>query len=313
MLRRGLCICFALLVMLIPLTAAGEGHVYAVSETTPFSEDATVLTVWAAPLHKADCTLITLGELSILVDSGTPQDVPAVRAMLRAAGVDHIDIFFNSHPHIDHLGGFIILAEEGFPFGEFITVFPEEESGIASQQISAMRTAKERNIPVVTMKSGDSIPFGDAELTVYRVPDDRITNRMSTNDLSAMLMVRYGDCSILLTGDVELPAQAVLAETCHLKADILKYPHHGLAVMNDDFLREINPGYVFITCNSIRSLFGQKMLRDNGYHRVSFTTWGMISMRTDGTKWIVSQDVDPDLSWYCSWFLNVNQWIQPIS
>ena len=312
MIRKELCVFLSVLLLLMPLCASGESRVYAASDTDPFGENTPVLTVQVAPLHGADCMLITLGEHTMMVDSGTSQDVPQIREMLREAGVDHVDIFFNSHPHSDHVGGFITLAEEGFPFGELITVFPEEYSGNFTQQEAALQIAREHQIPVTRVKTGDTIPFSDAEITVYRMPDDRITDRTSVNDQSAMLMIRYGGCSILLTGDVELPAQAVLAEVYDLKADICKYPHHGLGIMDESFLKEIDPEYVFIPSGSIRSLFGQQMLRENGYHRVSIATWGVITMQTDGTKWIVSQSLDPDLSGYIIWFLNINEWIQPV-
>ena len=38
----------------------------------------------------------------------------------------------------------------------------------------------------------------------------------------------------------------------------------------------------------------QAYLIHNGYTRMSFATWGMITMQTDGKKWIVSQDILPD-------------------
>ena len=312
MIRKQISILLSMFLLMIPLYALGETRVFAASDTDPFSTDAALLKVFVAPLHSADCMLVVIGDHSMLVDSGTSQSVPLIHEVLKEAGVDHVDIFFNSHPHSDHIGGFITMVEEGFPFGEFLTVFPENYEGTASRQKAAVRTAKAHDIPVAQIKSGEHIPFGDAEITVYRIPDEYITDQTSMNDQSAMLMIRYGDSSILLTADVELPAQAALAELYDLKADICKYPHHGLGIMDDRFLQRTDPEYVFIPSGSIRSLFGQQMLRENGYNRVSFATWGVISMQTDGTKWIVSQALNPDLSCYISWFLNINKWIQPI-
>ena len=312
MIRKGLRILLSALLLLMPLSARWEGRVYAAKDTEPFSDDAAVLTIRVAPLHGADCMLITLGERTMLVDSGTGQDVPAIREMLTEAGVDSIDFFFSSHPHSDHIGGFIVLADDGFPFGEFMTVFPEDYSEQFTLQGAAVRAAKANDIPVTVVETGSVIPFGDAEITVYRMPDDRITDRTSVNNQSAMLMIRYGGCSILLTGDVELPAQAILAEMYDLKADICKYPHHGLGIMDPDFLAKIDPEYVFIPSGSILSLFGQQMLWENGYHRVSFASWGVITMRTDGEKWIVSQDLNPDLACYISIFLRLSEWIEPV-
>ena len=39
----------------------------------------------------------------------------------------------------------------------------------------------------------------------------------------------------------------------------------------------------------------QAYLIHNGYTRMSFATWGMLTMQTDGKKWIVRQDIFPEM------------------
>ena len=39
----------------------------------------------------------------------------------------------------------------------------------------------------------------------------------------------------------------------------------------------------------------QALLIHNGYTRMSFATGGLITLQTDGTKWIVRQDIRPDM------------------
>ena len=70
------------------------------------------------------------------------------------------------------------------------------------------------------------------------------------NDQSALTMVRYGERSMLFTADVEKPGQrALLADTdaAALRADILKYPHHGKQTLEDAFLSGGEPELVVIT------------------------------------------------------------------
>ena len=79
-----------------------------------------------------------------------------------------------------------------------------------------------------------------------------------------------------------------------LKADILKYPHHGMSKMAADFYREVDPEYTFFTHGAGNTKEAQALLIHNGYTRMSFATWGMITMQTDGKKWIVSQEILPE-------------------
>ena len=109
-------------------------------------------------------------------------------------------------------------------------------------------------------------------------------------------MVRWGDCSVLLTADIEpsTNSQILLARLYDLKADILKYPHHGMSKMAADFYREVDPEYTFFTHGAGNTKEAQALLIHNGYTRMSFATWGMITMQTDGKKWIVSQEILPE-------------------
>ncbi len=308
--RRLLSMAAALLMLLMPLCALGEGRVYYASETEPFDEGAELLTVRVAPLEGGDCMLLTLGDRSMIVDWGKVQHTSAIRALLAEAGLDHVDVFFNSHPHCDHIDGFIRMVGEGFPVGEFITFFPLTYKGGSVSQKGAVRAAEKAGIPIVEMNTGDRVPFGDAELTAYRVPDDRITKQMTCNDLSAMLMIRYGECSILLTGDCDIRAQQVLEELYDLDADILKFPHHGMGTVHIGFLPEVDPEFAFITHGSINTKKAQNTLRKYGCTRFSFATWGVITMQTDGKKWIVSQEYDPAKDKFITKYLREHKWIR---
>jgi hypothetical protein len=51
-----------------------------------------------------------------------------------------------------------------------------------------------------------------------------------------------------------------------------------------------------------------KQLKRRDVRRVSFSPWGMITMQTDGTKWIVSQDVDPEMNDFIERFKYNHPW-----
>ena len=295
--KRLLCL---LLLLMLPVSALAEGiqKVFYEDETEPFPENAELLTLRVCPLLGADSMLLTLGEHSMLVDTGRKLQAETVLGVLNEAGLTSVEYVFSTHPHQDHLGGMIPMLEAGLGVGTFFTVFPHnyvEFIGQYEVQPETIKMLEARGIPVVDLKPDDTIPFGDAEITVLRIPDSSIeTSERTCNDMSAMLMVKFGDCSVLLTADVERMDEIELAELYDLKADILKYPHHGMSVIEPVFLDEIQPEFVFFTHGAGDTHRAQVQIYNAGYERMYFATWGTITMRTDGTKWIVKQDLLPE-------------------
>ena len=304
-------LCLLLALLLLPLRATGEQKVFFPGETEPFPEGAELLTIRVGGFAGGDCMLLTMGEHSMFVDLGTDTCLPKIQELTAAAGIDRVEYFFNSHPHCDHIGGLIPLLESGFPVGAVMTFFDHHYLDESVLQIRALNCAKEHGVPILDMKTEDQIPFGAAELTAYRVPDNLIRQAMRTNDLSAMLLVRYGDCTALLTGDVEYRSQLVLPQVYRLKADILKIPHHGATEMKRPFLLAVDPEYVFVTHNSGETVRVQQQLKDYGLHRMNFAAWGIITMQTDGHKWIVSQEPYEYMTKNIKAHLKSNSWIDP--
>ena len=292
--------------LLLPLAAPAEEkaqRVYLEGETEPFPEDAELMTLRVCPLLGADCMLLTLGDHSMLIDTGQKGDIAELNAMLEAAGLTEVEYIFNTHPHNDHAGGVRPLIAEGFGIGAFITFFSHDYGDPGGQsviQIPTIKAVEDAGIPILDLKSEDTVPFGDALLTAYRIADDRYVSNSDCNNRSAMLLIRYGECTMLLGADVENEVQPKLAEMYDLKADILKFPHHGTVEANLTFLKAVDPEYVVFTHGTKNTLDAQKQLVRFGYHRMTFATWGMITIQTDGEKWIVKQDIKPELQEYAS-------------
>lgn len=310
--KRIACTLLALLLVL-PAAALGENRVFRTGETEPFEEGAEILTVRFAPLTGGDCILVTIGDQSMFVDVGTDKNLKDLKEILALAGLEKVDYLYNTHPHCDHIGGFMPLAKSGFPIGALITFFDHEYHGPSIMQRRAMITAEECGVPVIDMKTEDRMTLGGAELTFYRIPDDRITRQMGCNDLSSMVLIRYGDCSILLTGDVEMRAQEVLAELYDLKADIMKIPHHAASKTNQEFLDEVDAELVVLTGGSVNTAVAQAQIRKEDIPYMAFAGWGYITLQTDGKKWIVRQDVGEEHQQYVSWYLKEaeNKWLLP--
>ena len=282
-----------MLLILCCLTAAALAdervihHVYFHGEREMFPEELDALHLYVAPLMGADCLLLTCGGEAMLVDVGKANDYPAVKAMLEKQSIRKLKYVFNTHPHTDHIGGWKQLIRD-YPVGALITVFPENFTSKEAVQKPAVKAAKEAGIEILSMGDEDTFTLGDARFTVYQ--QSRYKN---DNYRSGMLLVTFGERRLLLAGDCNGLGGKLLAETKDLHADILKFPHHGIGYTYAEFVEAVHPEFAIITHGYANTKRNQGLLQK--YHAsFGFATWGTIHAATDGTCWIVEQELTED-------------------
>ena len=280
-----------ILALLFPCLASAEGRdkrVYFVGEedAVPFAEDAQTFDLYVCPLMGADSMVLTAQGETMLLDMGTNSSYTVIKDVLDDLGIERIDIAYNSHPHNDHLGSMKKVLRD-YPVGAFMTGFPEKDPDNETQRdmVKAVRAA---DVPVITVKDGDTFTLGDARMTVIQQ-----TKYGGYNQRSAMLRVEYGECTLLLTGDVVGAVQRDIAREHDLSADIFKLPHHGINTLYAEFLEDIDPEYAFITHGYRNTKKVQQQLDEAGilYH---FATWGVIHLSSNGEYWLVEQTLTED-------------------
>lgn len=283
-----------LLLCLLPFAALAEEEKQVVFDRTAnlteeyvFPEGTPVLEIVFPRVYSSDCAIIRFGDEVMMIDASTlnKKMKARIRTAVESMGVEKIDVAFNSHPHDDHINGFVPLAES-FPVGRLILTFEEDCNDSMKNTVAAFN---EKDIPIEHVEDGDVFYMGPEEDVVIRVLQRNDSGTWEPNNRSAMLHIQFGERSIIFTGDVENHAQRSFGENPPeggLKADILKYPHHGQVKLHDPFFDAIDPELVFMN-GANQVMEGAKSYLDK--RRVPYLIGyeGLTRLRTDGVVWVV--------------------------
>ena len=250
-----------------------------------FPMDAKLLHIWFPNISNADEAVLIYDGQVWLIDCGDEKMGQRGAALLRWLGIDHIDRLFNSHPHHDHLNG-LQVTHEAAEIKELDICFDEDST---EHMINALRYADENGIQVGRYWDGDVFSMGDGAvtLTFYVGPYPEL----DMNNASAMTMVRYGERSIFFTADADTKGQASLVArvpTRDLKADLLKYPHHGKRPLDKVFYEAVSPEIAIYTNREVPDWEGVKYMMYRKIPRIFTSSLNVyLHLVTDGQYWIV--------------------------
>lgn len=243
---------------------------------------------------QADCTLIRLDGHTMLIDAGNKGDANSnlkttdninLVYELKQLGVEKIDVFVNTHPHEDHMGGSATIVEN-FEIGKIIApnneydnittkFYTEFEEIVDAKNIKWIYPTTMTDEEIVDYEAkrrkyceehasegytyvaqeyiqiGDTFNFGEAVVTILSPNADSYKEK---NNYSIALKIEYEDSSILFTGDIEAEAEKEIISMANkngisLDVDILKSAHHGSETSSSqEFIDVVKPEFVVISC-----------------------------------------------------------------
>ncbi len=170
---------------------------------------------------------------------------------LRARGIGRLDYLAITHGDPDHIGGARSLVRDFAPSEIWYGVFVNNHAPtLAVQAEAAARRTTWR-----WLQRGDRLDLGDVEMRVHAPPSPDWERQKVRNDDSLVLEVRYGDVSILLTGDIGREVEEALIPLLDLRPTVvLKSPHHGSGTSSSAaFITAIKPRVVLISCGRANS------------------------------------------------------------
>ncbi|WP_031435420.1 DNA internalization-related competence protein ComEC/Rec2 [Methylomarinum vadi] len=155
----------------------------------------------------------------------------AVLPYLHFRGITRIDKLLISHEDNDHSGGL--------------------ESVLASMtvgQVSGNLPAEQQGYSASSCRSGQQWQWDGVKFTMLSPPQSDVL--FHDNDKSCVLKISTAHYSLLLTGDIERPAERWLVDNYgdELSSNILLAPHHGSKTSSSGiFLHKVNPDLVLIS------------------------------------------------------------------
>lgn len=152
---------------------------------------------------------VLLFDTGLAFSSGSDSAATVILPYLRQQGRSTIDTLVVSHGDSDHIGGMATLLATG-RVGQLLTSVPDKMPAI----------------PFALCSTGQKWQWDGVAFEMLH-PQEALAGR--GNDDSCVLRVAGRSFSLLLTGDIEAPAERELlaARAQALRADLLVAPHHG--------------------------------------------------------------------------------------
>ncbi len=216
----------------------------------------------AAGKKSGDSTILTSPDGKVmLIDAGCDDCGDQVIAALQALGITRIDYLVESHPHADHIGGFLAVMK-AFEVGQVITsyrVYPDSRVNAIMEEIDR------QGLGYTQMAAGEAFAFGEdvmvdvlwPEKDVLPVYDFSENSVPYVNNHSLVLKFTYGESTLLFCGDLYIGAEWDIVQWYGdgLNCDVLKANHHGDRTSNSKPFRDaVSPQITVITADTMEDM-----------------------------------------------------------
>lgn len=194
--------------------------------------------------------LVTGNGKVIVMDGGLPTDEVRLRTKLRSVG-NHVDAWFISHPHGDHVGALIPILEnrEGITIG---TIYHSRlNAALLAQETGARNSfatpfynalARQTETKVVDVQeTGQIYTIDGVKIKVLSIANIDIYDNAFNN--SSMILKVWDDTkSVLFLGDagVECGKKVLAAYPKDLDCDYIQMAHHGQQGCDETFYKTVN-------------------------------------------------------------------------
>lgn len=199
-------------------------------------------------------------------------------------GIRRVEVIVVTHLHEDHAAGVPALIDNFRP-REVWSAFAEDTPLWRSIHSAARRAGARIRV----LKQGDECSLGGLPCRVLAPARGQPWSGRPQNNDSLVLELRHGRHTFLLTGDIEAPVEARLAEEGLLApVQVLKVPHHGSRRSATEWLLERTRPAVALISSGEGNSYGlphpETVERLRAAHALVLRTDedGLVTVRSDG-------------------------------
>lgn len=208
--------------------------------------DQTTLQVWFFDVGQGDATfIVTPNGKQILVDAGPGNAVLSKLGSVMPFWDRSLDAIIITHPDADHITGFVSVLER-YRVDEIFETGADASTAVARafDQSVEQEDAEKKYVHTGERFIIDHVQF-DVLWPQTMLDHELVQDR---NDASVVLLMTYGETTLLLTGDAEEMAEEEYSRDL-LHVDVLKVGHHGsVSSTTTQLLSAITPTVAVISC-----------------------------------------------------------------
>lgn len=227
---------------------------------------------------QGDAILVTTPmKQTILIDGGQDGSVLFAGGVLQNFPLANIDIAILTHPHADHINGFL-LSMERFETAKIIYGNVEKENAAYLELMALCRSETNRECLNVVEREKIRLDLGEG--VILSIVGNNCPASRNQNNCSVIVLLEYGVHKILFMGDAEVDEESWLMENHReiiLDVDVLKVGHHcSRTASSDEFIKVLRPRVAICSVGA-----GNSFGHPHSETLETFNRYGVKVLRTD--------------------------------
>jgi competence protein ComEC len=218
---------------------------------------------------------------TMVIDTGSDGSAAVIDTLARDKRT-HINWLVATHPDADHIGG----LDEVMAATDVSQVWAPRATNSTHAYTNFLQAAKDEGCKIKAATSGKVIAKGN-DYSAKLVWPPKGAHYRDTNDMSAVIVVKYGKTKYLFTGDAPVEA---LDQADVGAVDVLKVSHHGSASGTDAALAASLSPQVAVLSYAADNDYGHPAqtvldaLRDAGAKVYGTAVNGTVTVTSNGSK-----------------------------
>ncbi|MBQ8174971.1 MAG: MBL fold metallo-hydrolase [Clostridia bacterium] len=198
--------------------------------------------------------IVQANDKTVVFDGGTVEDCPQLAHFLRTNANSHVDAWFFTHPHHDHIGAFCTLRRQApdilverayFRFPPIEELKRHEPRSVREVELWEDIEKWGESCRIHILSRRERFVFDDVTISVLRVYEGKhVDTENFINNSSAVYRVENDRHSFLILGDLGKEGGEELMQTCPcelLQTDYTQMAHHGQRGVTREFYEYIRP------------------------------------------------------------------------